>query len=131
MRPLLIAAITAVPLLAAPASRADTADPITKLFGPNAPECVPVAELRTYAKTTQLTPEQFQFARALFIAMPPISHQLPPGDHGLLATAEDGVTFIALVNGDKSCARFIAPDFVQEMLMKVGEGETVPAGQAM
>ena len=131
MRALLIAAIAAIPLFAAPAGGADTADPISKLFGPDAPECVPLAELRSDARTTELTPEQFQFARALFVAMPPISHQLPPGDHGFLATADDGVTFVALVNGDQSCARFIAPDFVQEMLMKVGEGETVPAGQAM
>lgn len=131
MRPLLIATMAAIPLLAAPASRADTTDPIGKLFGPDAPECVSLAELRSYAKTTELTPEQFQFARAVFIAMPPISHQLPPGDHGFLATAADGVTFVALVSGDQSCARFIAPDFVQDMLMKVGEGETVPAGEAM
>ena len=87
---LLLIAIAAIPLLAAPASRADTANPISKLFGPNAPECVTVAELRSYAKTTQLTPEQFQFARALFIAMPPISHQLPPGDHGLWRSPRTG-----------------------------------------
>ena len=104
MRPLLIATIAAMPLLAAPAALADTTDPISKLFGPDAPECVPMAELRAYAKTTELTPEQFQFARALFVAMPPIWRQLPPGDHGFLATADDGVTFIALVNGDQSCA---------------------------
>ncbi len=75
---------------------------------------------------TKLTPQQFQFVRALYIAIPPIS-ELPPGDSAVIATA-DGRSMIALVSGAEACARFLAPDFVLSMLTQVGKGETEAAG---
>ena len=53
---------------------------------PDAPECVPVSEFGSVSHLTKLTPEQFQFVRALYIAIPPISRQLPPGDSAVVAS---------------------------------------------
>ncbi len=71
----------------------------------------------------ELTPEQFQFVRALYVALPPVSRTLPPGDHAVMASSGD-VVMLALVADGQACARFLAPDFIQTMLIQVGEGET-------
>ena len=34
-----------------------------------------------------LTPEQFQFVRAFYVAIPPVSRTLPPGDHAIMASS--------------------------------------------
>jgi hypothetical protein len=104
--------------------------PFAKFFGPDAPQCMPISEVAKVSTSIDLTPEQFQFARALFVAIPPVSHDLPVGDHAVMATA-GGVIMIALVDGQQTCARFVAPDFVRTMLMKVGEGEDGVAGVPM
>lgn len=92
-----------------------------------APRCVAVSKIVSVAHMTKLTPQQFQFVRALYIAIPPISRELPPGDSAVIATA-DGRSMIALVSGAEACARFLAPDFVLSMLTQVGKGETEAAG---
>ncbi len=61
---------------------------------PNAPECVPVSDIASVSRLTKLTPAQFQFVRALYIAIPPVSRELPPGDSAIVASA-DGKAMIA------------------------------------
>jgi hypothetical protein len=97
---------------------------------PDAPECVPVSDIGSVSRLTKLTPEQFQFVRALYIAIPPISRQLPPGDSAVVAIA-DGRAMIALVADGESCARFLAPDFILSMLDQVGRGENGTVGDAI
>jgi hypothetical protein len=99
-----------------------------KWLSPDAPECVPVSAIKSVATLTDLTPEQFQFVRALYIAIPPISRKLPPGDHAIMASS-GGAAMVALVAGGQTCARFLAPDFIQDMLAQVGEGMTVGLGE--
>jgi hypothetical protein len=94
---------------------------------PQAPQCVAVSEIGSVSHLTKLTYEQFQFVRALYVAIPPISRALPPGDSAVIASAS-GRSMIALVSGGEACARFLAPDFVLSMLTQVGKGETVAAG---
>ena len=94
----------------------------------DAPECVPVSQIGSVSHLTKLTPEQFQFVRALYIAIPPVSRELPPGDSAVVATA-DGKSMIALVARGQACARFLAPDFVLSMLVRVGKGETGMIGE--
>jgi hypothetical protein len=94
---------------------------------PQAPQCVAVSKIGSVSRLTKLTHEQFQFVRALYIAIPPISRALPPGDSAVIASAS-GRSMIALVSGGEACARFLAPDFVLSMLTQVGKGETVAAG---
>jgi hypothetical protein len=95
---------------------------------PNAPECVPVSDIASVSRLTRLTPEQFEFVRALYIAIPPVSRELPPGDSAILARA-DGKAMVALVADGSSCARFLAPDFILSMLVQVGKGETGKIGE--
>jgi hypothetical protein len=94
----------------------------------DAPECVPVSQIGSVSRLTKLTPEQFQFVRALYIAIPPVSRELPPGDSAVVASA-DGKSMIALVSGGQACARFLAPDFVLSMLVQVGKGEIGMIGE--
>jgi hypothetical protein len=93
----------------------------------NAPQCVSVSKIGSVSHLTKLTREQFQFVRALYIAIPPISRALPPGDNAVIAS-ESGHSMIALVSGGETCARFLAPGFVLSMLSEVGKGESVAAG---
>jgi hypothetical protein len=93
----------------------------------DAPQCVAVSKISSVSHVTKLTPQQFQFVRALYVAIPPISRQLPPGDSAVVASAE-GRSMIALVSGGETCARFLAPDFVLSMLSQVGKGENEAAG---
>jgi hypothetical protein len=94
----------------------------------DAPECVPVSQIGSVSHVTKLTPEQFQFVRALYIAIPPVSRQLPPGDSAVVASAS-GKAMIALVSDGQACARFLAPDFVLSMLVEVGKGEVGMIGE--
>jgi hypothetical protein len=94
---------------------------------PQAPQCVAVSKIGAVSSLKKLTREQFQFVRALYVAIPPISRALPPGDSAVIASA-DGRSMVALVSGGEACARFLAPDFVLSMLTQVGKGETEAAG---
>jgi hypothetical protein len=92
------------------------------------PECVPVSQIGSVSQMTKLTPEQFQFVRVLYVAIPPVSRQLPPGDSAVVASAS-GKSMIALVADGQACARFLAPDFVLSMLVEVGRGEVGMIGE--
>jgi hypothetical protein len=108
-------------------SAADDPGAFDKWLSPDAPECVPVSAIKSVSTLTDLTPEQFQFVRALYIAIPPISRELPPGDHAIMASS-GGAMMVALVSGGQACARFLAPDFIKTMLAEVGQGMTVGVG---
>src|ERR1700761_7762470 len=53
-------------------------------LNPDAPQCVAVSEISSVSHMTKLTPRQFEFVRALYIAIPPISRRLPPGDSAVV-----------------------------------------------
>jgi hypothetical protein len=98
-----------------------------KWLNPDAPECVPVSAIKSVSTLTDLTAEQFQFVRALYIAIPPVSRKLPPGDHAVMASS-GGAVMVAIVADGQACARFLAPDFIQTMLVQVGQGMVVGLG---
>ena len=89
-----IAAALAVGCLvsSAPVFSADDAGVFDKWLNPDAPACVPISAFKSVSTVTDLTPEQFQFARALYIAIPPVSRELPPGDHAIMASSGGAVT---------------------------------------
>ena len=93
-----------------------------KWLASDSPQCVPVSDIGSVSRVTKLSSDQFQFVRALYVALPPISRRLPPGDNAIMASAGDKA-MIAIVSGEQACARFLAPDFVQAMLKEVGRGE--------
>ena len=127
MRTAWIGAVLSTALLTASAAHAQQAGVFDRWLNQEAPECVPVSAFKSVSTVTDLTTEQFQFVRALYVALPPISKQLPPGDHAIMASAGDEV-MLALVDGNQACARFLAPDFIQQMLIKVGAGEVAHIG---
>jgi hypothetical protein len=95
------------------------------------PECIPLAEVNKAADgSVPLNDDQFQFVRALFIAIPPVTGELPAGDHAALFL--DGVNkavMVGIMDGDRVCARFTAPDFIVNLIVKVGQGEITHAGR--
>jgi len=97
-------------------------------LAPDAPECVAIFQIGSVSHLTKLTPDQFQFVRALYVAIPPISRELPPGDSAVVASA-DGKYMVALVSDGQACARFLAPDFILSMLAQVGKGENGMIGE--
>ena len=105
----------------------DDANVFDKWLDPSAPECVPVAAIQSVSRLTDLTAEQFEFVRALYVAIPPVSRTLPPGDHAVMASS-GGSVMLALVADGQACARFLAPDFIQAMLVQVGQRVTVGLG---
>jgi hypothetical protein len=125
---LVVAALAASCLVSStPAFADEGAVVFDKWLNPDAPECVPVAAIKSASTVTDLTTEQFQFVRALYVAIPPVSRKLPRGDHAVMASS-GGAVMVALVAGGQACARFLAPDFIQTMLVQVGKGVTVAVG---
>jgi hypothetical protein len=123
------AALAALLLALALGGSAFAAETVFQPFlNPDSPDCVSMADVAKVGKVIDLSPEQFQFARALYVAVPPMSKTLPAGDHGVIAGASDGSAMIALVDGDKACARFLAPDFVLRMLNDIKAGKVTHAG---
>lgn len=129
MKPFIAAAFTACCLVSSiPASAEDGATSVfDRWLDQQAPECVPVSAIKSVSTVTNLTPEQFQFVRALYVALPPVSRKLPPGDRAVIATSGSDV-MVAIVADDQACARFLAPDFIQSMLIQVGKGITIGLG---
>jgi hypothetical protein len=110
------------------AAESGNANPFDKWLSPDAPDCSPISELKKAgASVATLTPEQFQFVRALYVAIPPMSKSLPPGETAIEAKIGDSV-MIALVTGAQSCARFLAPDFILKMLDDVATGTSPKIG---
>ena len=114
-------------LLSASAASAQSAGVFDKWLSQDLPQCVPVSEFKAVSTVTDLSPAQFQFVRALYVALPPVSRTLPPGDHAVMASS-GGAVMLALVDGVEACARFLAPDFIQSMLNQVGEGQNEHVG---
>jgi hypothetical protein len=95
------------------------------------PECVPLAAVNKAADgSVALNGDQFQFVRALFVAIPPVSDELPAGDHAaLFLDGANKAVMVGIIDGDWVCARFAAPDTLVNLIIEVGKGEVVRAGQ--
>ena len=132
MRRFLLAALSAASLCT-PASAAGKPKTLEELFAPlSQGACVTIDAVRTVGVTTQLTPEQFQFVRAFWMAIPPATPELPPGDKAFLAKDSNGVAVLGLFDdGGQVCAVFQATDWIERVVEQVGRGETGKLGQAM
>src|SRR6476646_6174347 len=109
-RPIAAALAAGCLVSSAPVFAADDAGAFDKWLSQEAPACVPVSTLKSVATLTDLTQEQFQCVRALYVAIPPISRELPPGDRAVMASSGSSV-MLALVADGQACARMLAPDF--------------------
>ena len=127
MRVAMFSAALSTALLSASSATAQSVGVFDKWLSQDSPQCVPVSEFSSVSTVTDLSPAQFQFVRALYVALPPVSRTLPPGDHAVMAISGTSV-MLALVDGVQACARFLAPDFIQSMLNQVGEGHNEHVG---
>jgi hypothetical protein len=95
------------------------------------PECVPLAAVdKAVDGSVALNGDQFQFVRALFVAIPPVSDKPPPGDHAaLFLDGANKAVMVGIIDGDWVCARFTAPNSVVNLIIEVGKGEVVRAGR--
>ena len=84
MKPLIAAALVAGCLVSSTPTFAGDGEAgvFDKWLDQGSPECVPVSAIKSVSTVTDLTPEQFQFVRALYVALPPVSRTLPPGPRG-------------------------------------------------
>ena len=108
MRAAMFSAALSTALLSASGATAQSVGVFDKWLSQDSPQCVPVSEFKSVSTVTDLSPAQFQFVRALYVALPPVSRTLPPGDHAVMAIAGTSV-MLALVDGVQACARFLAP----------------------
>ena len=127
-----LAALTAASLCT-PASALGSPKTLEELFVPlTHGACVRIADVRAIGATVQLTPEQFQFVRAFWMAISPASQELPPGDKAFLAKEPDGIAVLGLFDdAGQVCAVFPATDWLERVVDEVGRGETGKLGQAM
>ena len=134
MRRFLFAALAATSLCIPASANKDRPRSLQELFAPLAQgACVKMDDVRSAGATVQLTPEQFQFVRAFYMAVPPVSHELPPGDRAFLAKGVDGVAVLGLYDEGQGqvCAVFEATDWLERLVDEVGRGETGKRGQPL
>ena len=92
--------------------------------------CVPADESKAShqgAAFIELTPDQWQFARGIFVLNPNTPPGLPFGDHAILATygLRDWVIF---VDDAQWCTPMEIPKTLKHMLLDVGMGKIAHEG---
>ena len=87
------------------------------------PECIPLGEVNKAADgSVPLDGNQFQFVRALFVASPPVSDELPPGDRAaLFVDSANKAVMVGIIDREWVCARFAAPDSLVNLIIEVGK----------
>jgi len=125
-----LVALAAV-LVHAPAAAEGSSQSLEEVFAPlSHGACVKMNDVRKVGATIELTPDQFQFVRAFWMAIPPASRQLPPGDKAFLAKDAEGVAVLGLYDdGGQVCAVFKATDWLERLVDEVGRGESGKRGQ--
>lgn len=90
------------------------------------PECIPLGAVTKAADdSVPLNADQFQFVRALFVAIPPVSDKLPPGDRAaLFLDGANKAVMLGIIDGDWVCARFTAPDSLVNLIIEVGRARS-------
>jgi len=107
------------------------ASPLDDALSEAAGVCVKMETVRD--ASTHIAPlnaAQFEFARAVYAIIPPVSHELPPGDRAEIVTDGETVGVVLIdSDSDQTCARFAAPAFLMKMLDEVGKGVTTKPGE--
>jgi len=99
--------------------------------------CGPLAKATEMAKTLggsdfiTLTGDQWQFLRGVFVQAPDTPMALPPGDRAAMSLLPDGSGSVIFVDGDRACAPIELGRAAIEVLMMVGRGDIVHAGQRL
>ena len=117
--------LAAMAFLSSPARVFAEAGAFAEWLSGDQPECIPLGAVNKAADgSVPLSGDQFQFVRALFVAIPPVSDQLPPGDHAaLFLDGANKAVMVGIIDRDWVCARFTAPDSLVNLIIEVGKGE--------
>jgi hypothetical protein len=83
------------------------------------------------AEFVTLTDEQWQFLRGIFVMASDTPESLPPGDRAAMSLLPDGSGSVIFVDGDRACAPIKLSREAIEVLMMVGRGDIVHAGQGL
>jgi len=125
-------AATLAALLCFPALAADRPKTLDDLFGPlQSGGCVTIDSVRAIAPVIELTDRQFDFARGFWMAVPPQSDTLPPGDKAFLADSgspDDEALGLYDSSDGSVCAVVHAPAWLRGVLERIGRGETGKRG---
>ena len=123
--------LAALAFLSSAAPAFAEADAFAECFSGDQPECIPLGAVTKAADgSVALNADQFQFVRALFVAILPVSDELPPGDRAaLFLDGANKAVMVGIIDGDWVCARFTAPASLVNLIIEVGKGEVVRAGQ--
>ena len=99
--------------------------------------CGPMSGAASLAKALDgsdfvtLTNDQWQFLRGIFVMAPDTPASLPPGDHAAMSLHSDGSASVIFIDGDRACAPIRLGREAIEVLMMVGRGDIVHAGQGL
>jgi hypothetical protein len=101
-------------------------------LGQDAGECVKMDTVRplvTHAE--RLGANEFEFVRAFYMAIPPLSHSLPIGDYAEIVTDGDIVGVVLIdSDSDQTCARLQITPWLLKAIKDVGKGVKVKASGA-
>jgi hypothetical protein len=123
--------LAALAFLSSAAPAFAEADAFAECFSGDQPECIPLGAVTKAADgSVPLNADQFQFVRALFVAILPVSDELPPGDRAaLFLDGANKAVMVGIIDGDWVCARFTAPASLANLIIEVGKGGVVRTGQ--
>lgn len=80
-------------------------------------------------KWIELTPEQWQFLRGVYVVNPQTPPGLPYGDKAVLAQVDGNAGgMVFFIDGDKACTPMPVPKELLDMMSKVGTGELAHEG---
>src|ERR1700729_1736518 len=110
--------------LSSPAPAFAEAGAFAEWLSGDQPECIPLGAVAKAADdSVPLNGDQFQFVRALFVAIPPVSDELPPGDRAaLFLDGASKAVMVGIIDRDWVCARFTAPASLVNLIIEVGKG---------
>jgi hypothetical protein len=107
------------------AGRAPEGMPDPGIFAPfsGTSGCVPMKAIQAAgAKFMPLKDGSFRFLEGVYIAVPPVSKELPPGDKAVLAIGPMGEVMALFVDGEQTCDRFVLAGFVIDMVAAIESG---------
>jgi hypothetical protein len=118
--------LAALAFLSSPAPASAEAGVFAEWLSGDQPECIPLGAVTKAADdSVPLNGDQPQFVRALFVAIPPVSEELPPGNRAaLFLDSANKAVMVGIIDGDWVCARFAAPDFLVNLIIEVARARS-------
>ncbi|MDR3464220.1 MAG: hypothetical protein P4L76_18100 [Beijerinckiaceae bacterium] len=98
--------------------------------------CQPLAKLEAEAKSAggspfaHATDAQWQFARGLYVATPPVSSEFPPGDSAMISTFPDGSAQVLFIDDGEACNQMMLAKRFAALVMGAGAGDITHAKAA-